>query len=166
MEYAVYPLASIAAMVVGAIWYNPKIMGNAWMKASGMTQEMVEGGNMAKIFGLAFIFGCLLAFMLKGIVIHQANLQSFLAFQEGFSDESGESYRMYKEMMDAYGDVHKHFGHGALHGAVAAVFFVWPVVGIISLFERRSWKYIGIHVGYWFFALAVMGGLVCQFAAV
>ena len=48
-------VATVSALVVGFIWYNPKIFGNAWMQAAGMTDEQVKGGNMAKIFIMAFI---------------------------------------------------------------------------------------------------------------
>ncbi|MEM1124806.1 MAG: DUF1761 domain-containing protein, partial [Bacteroidota bacterium] len=30
-----------------------------------------------------------------------------------------------------------------------------------ALFERRGWKYIWIHTGYWFITLALIGGLLC-----
>ena len=59
MDYMNFPailVAGISALVVGFIWYNPKVFGGAWMKAAGMTDEQVKGGNMAKIFGLALLF--------------------------------------------------------------------------------------------------------------
>jgi hydrogenase maturation factor len=37
-------------------------------------------------------------------------------------------------------------------------------VGINALFERRGGKYILVHVGYWIVTLALIGGVVCQFA--
>ena len=49
-------VAAISALVVGFIWYNPKVFGNAWMKAAGVTDEQIKGGNMVKIFGLALLF--------------------------------------------------------------------------------------------------------------
>lgn len=35
---------------------------------------------------------------------------------------------------------------------------------INALFERRGFKYIAIHTGYWLITLAIIGGLMCQFA--
>lgn len=32
-------VAGVSALVVGFVWYNPKVFGNAWMKAAGMTDE-------------------------------------------------------------------------------------------------------------------------------
>jgi hypothetical protein len=40
---------------------------------------------------------------------------------------------------------------------------VLPLIGINSLFERKSFKYIFIHTGYWIISLALMGGVLCQF---
>ena len=45
--------AGVSALVVGFIWYNPKVFGTAWMNSAGLTEEQLKGGNMAKIFGLA-----------------------------------------------------------------------------------------------------------------
>ena len=65
--------------------------------------------------------------------------------------------------MDKYGNNFRSFGHGAIHGIIASVFFVLPVVAINALFERRSWKYIMLHWGFWAVSLLIMGGLICQF---
>jgi hypothetical protein len=39
-----------------------------------------------------------------------------------------------------------------------------PIIGINALFERRGFKYIAINVGYWVVSMAIMGGIICQFA--
>jgi hypothetical protein len=38
-----------------------------------------------------------------------------------------------------------------------------PTLGILSLFERKSFKYVAIHVGYYLITLGLMGGLVCAY---
>ena len=63
-----------------------------------------------------------------------------------------------------YGENFRTFKHGALHGTIAGIFFALPVFGIIALFERRSWKYVLIHLGFWVITLALMGGVLCQWA--
>ena len=53
MDFLNFPailVAAVSALIVGFIWYNPKVFGNAWMQAAGMTEEQAKGGNMAKIF--------------------------------------------------------------------------------------------------------------------
>ena len=37
INYWAVILATLSSMVVGSIWYSPKVFGNYWMKASGVT---------------------------------------------------------------------------------------------------------------------------------
>ncbi|MGK0439572.1 MAG: hypothetical protein ACJATK_002532 [Paracoccaceae bacterium] len=55
--------ASICGFVVGGIWYGP-IMGKKWMGAVGLTEEQIQGGNMAAIYGGAFAFSLLASWTL------------------------------------------------------------------------------------------------------
>jgi hypothetical protein len=43
-------------MVMGFIWYNPKVMGTAWMNAAGLSQETIKNSNGRYCVGLAIIF--------------------------------------------------------------------------------------------------------------
>lgn len=47
--------AGAASMVLGGLWYSPVLFGNAWMRASGMTEERARTANMAKVMGTAFV---------------------------------------------------------------------------------------------------------------
>lgn len=62
-----------------------------------------------------------------------------------------------------YVGLHRSFGHGAVHGTIAAVLAALPIISINSLFERRGWKYILVHFGYWLITMILMSGAVCQF---
>ena len=59
MEFNVWVLfvAALIPLITGAVWYNPKVFGNAWLKTSGLTEEEAQSGNMAVIFGLSYVFG-------------------------------------------------------------------------------------------------------------
>jgi hypothetical protein len=37
INYIAVVLATVSSMIVGAIWYTPKVFGNYWMKQSGVT---------------------------------------------------------------------------------------------------------------------------------
>jgi len=37
INYIAVVLATLSSMVVGAIWYTPKVFGNYWMKQAGIT---------------------------------------------------------------------------------------------------------------------------------
>ncbi|MEE4288874.1 MAG: DUF1761 domain-containing protein [Erythrobacter sp.] len=68
-DFALWPvLAGTAAFfVVGAVWYGV-LFGKAWQKAAGLTDADMAGGNMAVIFGLAFLFEMLIAMVLWHLV--------------------------------------------------------------------------------------------------
>lgn len=163
MEYnpLFYFLAAIIPMIVGAIWYNPSVFGKAWMKHSGVTEEMIKGGNMLLIFGLSYLFSLFLAFELGSIVIHQAGVEALFANDMMAGDEEAAAF--IEDFMAEYGHKHRHFGHGALHGGITAILFALPIIGIVAMFERKRWNYVLIHAGYWFVTLTLMGGVLCQF---
>ncbi len=53
-------LGAAAFFAVGAIWYTV-LFGKAWQRASGLSEEQINGGNMPLIFGLSFLFEVLIA---------------------------------------------------------------------------------------------------------
>ena len=153
MNYFAILVAAASSFVVGFIWYNPKVFGTIWMNEIGMTEEKASQANMAKVFGLSFVFAFMLAFMLPTIVIHQigaaqlaggnANDPALIAF------------------LEVHGDMFRTFQHGALHGFLAALFFVLPVLAINGLYEQKSFKYIFVTSGYWMVTLTIMGAIIC-----
>ena len=160
----VLALAALVPMVIGFLWYGPKTFGNAWMKAAGVTEETMKGGNMVLIFGLSYLFSLMLASALVGMVIHQNHVFSALLNEPGF-DEKGSAIMTYlDEFMANYGNNFRTFKHGALHGTLTGLFVALPVIGINALFERKNGKYIAINVGFWVVCMALMGGIICQFS--
>ncbi len=153
-------VAGLIPMIIGAIWYNPKVFGNTWMKVNNFTPEYAGGGNMAVIFGVSYLFSVLIAFILSSIVIHQGGAFSMM-YPEVMTSGS-EVQQEFNLLVEKYGENSRDFGHGAIHGIMVSVFFVLPIIGVIALFERRGWKYIFIHFGYWLVCLALMGGLICS----
>lgn len=164
VNYWVFPVAALVPLIIGSIWYNPKVLGAAWMKASGVSDEDVRSGNMAVIFGLTFLFALMLSTMVYGLVVHQSAMASVLLEEEGYGEEGSEVMIYEAEFHERYGDNYRTFGHGVFHGIIAGLFIALPIIGIISLFERRGFKYIAIHTGYWTLTLALMGGILCQLA--
>lgn len=148
-------VAAISALVIGFIWYNPKVFGTAWMQAADMTEEKMKGANMAKIFGLALLFAFLLATALPGIVIHQMGVLSLVG------GDSANALPSYEAFMLDYSESFRTFKHGLFHGILAGVFIALPILGTNALFERKSAKYILINTGYWIVTLGIMGGIIC-----
>ena len=153
-------VTALIPLLVGAIWYNPKVLGTAWMKASGMTEEKMKGSNMLLIFGLTYLFGLFLAAILNSLVVHQNHIYSILANEPGFGNKDSEVGIFIADFMNKYGENFRTFKHGAFHGVLSGLLLALPIIGIIALFERRSFRYIAIHTGYWIITFTLMGGLI------
>ena len=76
-------------------------------------------------------------------------------------DSGSDAMNDFNGLMGKYGGNFRTFSHGAIHGVITALLFVLPLIATNSLFERKSWKYNLIHVGYWLVTLALVGGLLC-----
>ncbi|MDQ8011644.1 MAG: DUF1761 domain-containing protein [Flavobacterium nitrogenifigens] len=153
-------IAAIVTLVTGFIWYSPKVFGTIWMKENNLTQEELRKGNMLKIFGLTYVFSLMITMTLMSLTIHQSGAIGMVGGPP-LMDSAKPSFAAF---MADYGMTYRTFKHGALHGFMSGLFFAFPLIGINGLFERKSWKYIFIHSGYWILTLTLMGGIICGFA--
>jgi len=154
-------VAALVPMVIGFIWYNPKVLGTAWQKETGLSDEKIKGANMVLIFGVSFVLSFMLAFFMQPLVIHQFHIAaSFYDYQEQIKDASTSEGAIYKQVMDLVGMGHRTFGHGMLHGVMSGIFVATPIIATNALFERRSFKLIAINCGYWIISMGIMGGIV------
>ena len=163
-NYLAMLAAAVVPMIIGFLWYGPILFQNIWMKEANVTEEKMKSGNMALIFGLSFLCSFIVANFLQFIVIHQMGVFQMLINEPGFKEETGEAFTTYQNLMANYGTRFRSFGHGAIHGVASGLLFVTPIITIKSLFERKTFKYIAINAGYWIVTLAIMGGIVCQWA--
>ena len=163
LNILVIALSALIPLVVGFIWYHPKVFGNAWMVAAGMTQEKTQGMNMIVVFGLTYLMSFLAAFILQTMVIHQFGVMSILVDEPGFNDPTSEMGMYFSNFMENYGNNFRSFKHGVLHGTTTGLFFVTPIMTVNSLFERKGFKYIAINGGFWIVSLALMGGVICHY---
>jgi hypothetical protein len=155
MPFNIYAVlvSTLVTLLVGFVWYNPKVFGTIWMNETGMTEEKAKQSNMLKVFGLTLIFSFMLAFILPTIVNHQMGALGL--FNGDFKDPG------YVELMKTHGDVFRSFKHGALHGFFAGLFIAFPISAINALFEQKSWKYILVTAGYWIVSMTIMGAIIC-----
>ncbi|MEL6658524.1 MAG: DUF1761 domain-containing protein [Bacteroidota bacterium] len=157
-NFYMFFIIALVPMVVGAAYYHPKVVGGAWMKANGFTMESMQGGNMAVIMGVAYLLSFVFVFAQTPLVFHQAAVAS-LMYPEAM--EAGPIKDDLVAFMAKYGTRHMSYSHGAVHGFFNAIFLVLPVIGIIANFERRGWKYVLIHFGYWLITLILVCALLC-----
>jgi len=119
--------ATLSGFVVGFLWYGP-VLGKAWMRESGMTEEKIAEGNMARTFGLALLFQFVMAFCMAMFF---------------YSDPESA------ELITA--------GSGMFYGFLTGFGWVAMAIGVNSLFEQRSFSYIAINGGYWIVVFTLMG---------
>lgn len=155
-------ISSLIPIMVGFIWYHPRVFGKAWLKSIHSTEEDLKGRKMLLVFGLCYLFSLMLSIALMPMVIHQMHMFSVFANDATMKDPNSASSLYVKNFFDLYGTNFRTFKHGAFHGALASLFFALPVIGIIALFEKKSFKYVAIHTGYWLVTLALMGGVICS----
>lgn len=157
MPFNIYAVlvSSLVTLLVGFIWYNPKVFGTAWMKETGMTEEKAQQGNMAKIFGLTIFYSLMIAFLMPALTVHQMGALGMIGGDPALAKPS------YAAFLADYGDAFRTFKHGALHGLMTGIFLALPITAINALFEHKSWKYILINAGFWMVSLTIIGAIVC-----
>lgn len=148
-------LAALSTLVVGFIWYNPKVFGTIWMRESGTTEEKMKGANMIAIFAMSLVYAFFIAFILQILVIHQYGALGMVG-----GDET-KALPSYAAFMADYGVAFRTFKHGALHGFMTGLFFALPLVGTSALYERRSFKYVLVSGGFWIVCFTIMGAIIC-----
>ncbi len=120
-------LATLAAMVIGSLWYGP-LFGKKWMKLAGLKKKDIEGGSwwpMAAMIGLALVQAVILA--------------HFIAYTANF-------------YFDFEGWV-----VGLLTGFWAFAGFVAPVLISNTMFAKGSNELLKINLGNQFVTLLVIG---------
>lgn len=161
MNFLILALAALVPLVMGFIWYGPMLFQKAWMKQMGFTEESMKGSNMGLIFLLCFVFSFILAFFLQFIVIHQTGAYSSM-LESGATELTGASLADFEAFMAKYGSNYRTFKHGLLHGVLAGIGLVLPVLATQAMFEKKTVKYVAINAGYWIVTIGLMGGIICQ----
>jgi hypothetical protein len=150
-------------LLMGFIWYSDKVFGKTWKKEIGFIDNGEKPTGMGKLFLFSFLFGVLIMFFMPALVIHQYHMVSTLYGTEGFGTEGSAIQQYYHDFISNHGMKFRSFKHGLLHGVITALVFVFPIIGLNALFEKKTFKYIFIHVGYWMVTLGMMGGVACAY---
>lgn len=148
-------VAALSTLVVGFIWYNPKVFGSIWMKETGLTEESMKGANMPLMFGISLLYAFLISIILQMLTIHQFGALGMIG------GDATKALPSYAAFMTDYGTAFRTFKHGALHGFMTGLFLALPVIGTNALYERRSFKYTLVTGGFWIVCFMIMGGIIC-----
>ena len=56
-------LCGVASLVLGGLWYSPALFAKAWQRGAGLSDEDAKSGNIAMIFGGAFVLSLIAAYV-------------------------------------------------------------------------------------------------------
>ena len=104
MNVYVFFATALIPMILGAIWYHPKVFGGVWMRSSGVTEEQAQSGNMLLIFGLAYVFSVMLSVFFSSWSVHQLSVNGLFATQPGFVDGSNQAMVALVDSINELGD--------------------------------------------------------------
>lgn len=147
--------AALSTLVIGFVWYSPRVFGDIWKKEAGMTEEKMKEANMLLIFGTSLAYAFFISIILQFLVIHQFSALSMIGGDESIAKPS------YAAFMADYSMGFRTVKHGALHGFLAGLLMILPVIGTNALYERRSFKYTFVTGGFWIACFTIMGGIIC-----
>ena len=159
-HHVIYFLAALIPMLTGFVWYSGPLFGKHWVRAANFSDGKVPPARMGLILLFTYLLSLLLVLPLSAIVIHQLSLGSVVQRLTSHGDIAAQKWL--DDSMRVYGNEFRTFKHGAFHGVLTAMMIVMPVLGIISLFERKKFSYVAVHAGYWVLTLALAGGILCQ----
>ena len=148
-------VAALSTLVVGYVWYHPRVFGKIWMKEAGVTEQKMKSNAVLPLIGISLVYAFLISMILQFLVIHQFGASSMTG------GDTSKALPSYAAFMNDYGTAFRTFKHGALHGFLASLFMILPVIGTNSLYERKSFKYVLISSGFWIVSLTIMGGIIC-----
>lgn len=133
-------VATLMPMLIGFIYYHPKVLGGVWMRANGFTPESIGTGPKPIMFLAATVLSLMLAFWcrIQFMDVHQTSLNF---------DGTPKDWVTY--------------GHGVAHGLIYGLFVILPVFGTNAIFEKRSLSYVLVNVGYWTLTLVAVCAIVC-----
>jgi hypothetical protein len=69
-SYLAIFIAGLMPMLIGYVWYHPKVFGTAWMKSLGFTEDSLRGGNMGLIYGLSMLCAFFISWRLNSYSSH------------------------------------------------------------------------------------------------
>ena len=157
LNYLAFFLISFIPLIIGYFFYSPNSIITKW---SGETFKSPQKFSTTQII-LCFLLSVALVFGYINLVIHQ------MGFYELFFTDimlgSTEAEKIVQDFLGKYGDKHRHFGHGVLHGILNAFGFALPFIGIHAILDNRNLKYVAHHFSYWLITSAIIGGCISEF---
>jgi len=143
--------------VIGWFWYHPK---SVVAKAIGIKTKIKSQFGFVRLLCL-FILSIGFVYGYMNMIIHQLGFYE-LFFTDIMLGKSG-AQELVSDFMSEYGEKHRHFGHGLLHGTINAFLFALPIIALFTILENETFKYLLFHFLYWLVTSLIIGGLISVF---
>lgn len=156
-------VTALIPLIIGSFYYNPKVFGKAWMNAADITEEQAMRRSMLVTFGLTYLFSLFMSYIIALFSIHQSSIVQLFLHEESLQTAGSEINNFVTDFNNKYGDRHRTFGHGVVHGIELCLFMGFGLIGINTLFEGRPMKYMWIHLLFWLICGSLMGGVLCAY---
>ncbi len=142
MNFAAIAVSTIIPMLMGFIYYNPALFGNAWMKANGFTKESLGNGPKPVLYLLAMGVSFLLTMFFWSWVTGAGGVDKM----QVVDPVDGHSYVTFK--------------HGVAHGIIFGITVLLPIFATMAIFEKRKFSWAFINWGYWTITAILMCGVL------
>ena len=158
------PILAATALIpflFGYIWFHPKVFGgDTWYDVARLTGDDRVEVSKLKLFS-TLILNFFISFGLYNLVVHQSGVFGMLN-----ADTSLYATEEVSAFMSEYGRSGLNFGHGAFHGFTSSVLLIVPVLGYVTIFEKKSFKYFLVYLGFWLICAVLIGGVLAQWGTV
>lgn len=159
-NWLILPIAALLPLILGFIWYHPKVLGT---KLSQITGESPPNNRSIGKTALIYLFSLILSYILTLMTVHQVAVFQLFFMDPDLADSNSEYSVFINDFMAKYGDRHRSFGHGMVHGAEAGLMFGLAILGITTLMQNKPFKSIWIHLVFWIVCCSLMAGLTCAY---
>ena len=162
-NWLILPMVAIIPIILGMIWYNPKVMGTKLAQINDQPISSISSNFTIGRIALVYLLSVFFAYVLMLNSVHQVAIFQ-LFFMDSEVAKAGSEYQAFIDnFMENYGHRHRSFGHGLLHGAEAAFFYGLGTLGLTTLLTGGSLKKIWIHLGFIVICGSLMAGFICAF---
>jgi len=159
-NWFIIPIAALVPLILGLIWYHPNVLGTKLAQITG--EPPVKNRSIGKM-ALIYLFSILLAYILTLMSVHQSAIFQLFLMDPELANANSEYNVFINNFMETYGDRHRSFGHGLIHGAEAGLMLGLAFLGITTLLQNKPFKIIWIHLIFWILCCSLMAGLTCAF---
>jgi len=159
-NWLIIPIAALLPLILGYIWYHPNVLGTKLAQINGV--QAVKNRSIGKMV-LIYLLSILLAYILTLMSVHQSAIFQLFFMDPELAFANSKYNAFINEFMATYGDRHRSFGHGLVHGAEAGLMLGLVFLGITTLLQNKPFKPVWIHLVFWILCCSLMAGLTCAF---